>query len=144
MPEPFSPVQIAFGALVGFLPSLVLFYLEGRRARADRVRQERVSALDSAVGTLNKLLDSSVAALASKPNKTVSGVLPHDPLAYFAADITLIPDREAVVELTTLANEILFEGRHREDANATALRLAQLFVRVSGSARTKRQEVAAE
>jgi hypothetical protein len=143
MPETFSPVQIAFGAVVGFVPSLILFFLEGKRLQGDRVRDQRMSALDAAVGRMNKLLDSAVADLASKPDKVVSGVLPHDPLGYFAADARLIPDHEALVEMTTLVNEILVEGRHREEAAATAMRLTQLFVRVSESARNKREELAA-
>jgi hypothetical protein len=141
--ETFSPIQIGFGVIIGFLPGLAMFYLEGRRLKADRIRQQRLRALDATVGSMNKLLDAASAALASTLETQVHGVLPHDPLAYFESDPTLIPDHEAATEMTALLAEVL-AGGHREDRRATSERLTGLMVRITASARKKREELAAE
>lgn len=139
--EGFAPAQLILGAVIGFLPGLALFYLDGRRVKADRIRQHRIASLDAAIGRMNKLLDHAAAEIVSTPERPISGVLPHDPLAYFTADTDEIPEKGALAEFTILVTEVM-QGGHRDEAGPTMRRLSDLFVRFSASAAKRRAELA--
>lgn len=138
----FDPMQVSVGAAIGFVPALALFYHDGRRARRDRIRARDIAALDAAVGSLNKLLDGAAATLVSTDTNIVSGVLQHDSLGHFSADLNLIPAAGAIREFATLVSEVIADGRHRDDAAATQQRLFSLYVTIAASAREKRAELA--
>jgi hypothetical protein len=129
----FAPEQIILGAA----------YLEGRRLREDRIRANKIAAIDAAVARFTTLLDQASATLASTPDNYVRGVLPWDPQGYYTADQTLIPDQEAIDAFTLLAREITWEGRHRDDPDAALTRLSSLFVRIQTSAAQRRSDIVA-
>ena len=143
--EQFSPAQILLGALVGFAPGAVLFFLDGRRQKANRIRQSQIAALDDAIGRMDKLLDHAASIVATlEAGQPVSGVLPHHPLAYYTADDSLIPDRDSVREFVTLVGEVM-AGKHTGPAATKAVeRLMSLFNALSASAARRRQELVRE
>ena len=138
----FAPDQVALGALIGFVPSLALFYLDGRRSRADRIRHQKMEAVDAAVGRLNMFLDQASAALVSTADAPVQGVLPHDALGYYTADLNLIPAPEEVKAFVILFTEVVAQRLHRNEARATQDQLMGLFVRIAASARKRREQLA--
>ena len=142
MDQSFAPAQIVLGAVIGFLPSLALFWLEGARAQEERVRASKISSLDAAVSRLNKLLDHATAVLASANSQIpATGVLPWDPAAYYAADLALIPDQESVRELVAIISQVV-SGAVIVDRKATELRMATLFSTILTSAGARRAELA--
>lgn len=142
--EPFAPAQIVLGALIGFVPSAALFIMDGRRMKAERIRQSRIAALDAAVGCMNKLLDHAASVVASRAaGSPIQGVLPHDPLAYYTADLTLVPDRESVEEFVHTVAPIMSGATI--DADAEGMRkLQDLFTKASISAGRHRDELIRE
>jgi hypothetical protein len=100
------PAQLLLGAAIGFVPSAIQFFLDGRRLKAERIRQQKIVSLDAAVGRMNTLLDHAAATVATRAaGQPVHGVLAHDPLAYYSADQSLIPDQATTKEFTPLRVE---------------------------------------
>jgi len=70
-------------------------------------------------------------------------VLPHDALGFYSADLSLIPDRDAMEELVSIVNGVMAgEGGYRADPDATMSRLAVLQSQVGESARVAREAIA--
>jgi hypothetical protein len=135
----------------GFLSTWLAVWLQDRRSSQDRLRESHLKDVEDAIANVQAIGQMAHEALMAPRPPWFGSIRKLRALLY--ADVSAIPDRQAVSDIVTIANEALgvtwvkliiwwlLPPRDVEHRKELASRLIALEARAAGSARARREAI---